>query len=111
MRASKQSYWRFCKLWLLRCWDEKYEFLSLYVFGHAVVLQDLKNAKSIVDWIAWAEPQFDFNPVIDEWCKEAPKELDFTHEAGMHYFNMIYCTPDLRYWEKKGYIFYLDYSH
>ncbi|KAK9049272.1 hypothetical protein SSX86_031760, partial [Deinandra increscens subsp. villosa] len=42
---------------------------------------DLKNAKSIVDWIAWAEPQYDFNPMIDEWCREAPKELDFNHEA------------------------------
>ena len=37
--------------------------------------QDLKNAKSIVDWIALAEPQYDFNPMIDEWCKEAPKSL------------------------------------
>lgn len=46
-------------------------------------LQDLKNAKSIVDWIAWAEPQYNFNPMIDEWCKEAPKELDFNKEAGM----------------------------
>ena len=45
--------------------------------------QDLKNAKSIVDWIVWAEPQYDFNPMIDEWCKEAPKELDFNSEAGM----------------------------
>ncbi|KAK9279719.1 hypothetical protein L1049_013401 [Liquidambar formosana] len=46
-----------------------------------VILEDLKNAKSIVDWIAWAEPQYDFNPMIDEWCKEAPKELDFNREA------------------------------
>lgn len=46
-------------------------------------LQDLKNAKSIVDWIAWAEPQYDFNPMIDEWCKEAPRELDFNIEAGI----------------------------
>lgn len=46
-----------------------------------VILEDLKNAKSIVDWIAWAEPQYDFNPMIDEWCKEAPKELDFNQEA------------------------------
>jgi aarF domain-containing kinase len=41
----------------------------------------LKNAKSLVEWIAWAEPQYNFNPMIDEWCKEAPKELDFNHEA------------------------------
>ncbi|MCH96046.1 ABC1 family protein, partial [Trifolium medium] len=47
-----------------------------------VILEDLKNAKSIVDWIAWAEPQYNFNPMIDEWCKEAPKELDFNLEAG-----------------------------
>ncbi|KAK9097721.1 hypothetical protein Syun_024766 [Stephania yunnanensis] len=46
-----------------------------------VILEDLKNAKSIVNWIAWAEPQYDFNPMIDEWCKEAPKELDFDNEA------------------------------
>ncbi|KAL1315069.1 uncharacterized protein LOC107605175 [Arachis ipaensis] len=46
-----------------------------------VILEDLRNAKSIVDWIAWAEPQYNFNPMIDEWCKEAPKELDFNHEA------------------------------
>ncbi|KAJ6812276.1 uncharacterized protein M6B38_149255 [Iris pallida] len=46
-----------------------------------VILEDLKNAKSIVDWIAWAEPQYDFKPMIDEWCKEAPKELDFNNEA------------------------------
>ncbi|KAG8375303.1 hypothetical protein BUALT_Bualt10G0086300 [Buddleja alternifolia] len=46
-----------------------------------IILEDLKNAKSIVDWIAWAEPQYDFNPMIDEWCKEAPKELDFNNEA------------------------------
>ncbi|KAK7845794.1 protein activity of bc1 complex kinase 8 [Quercus suber] len=46
-----------------------------------IILEDLKNAKKIVDWIAWAEPQNDFNPLIDEWCKEAPKEVDFIHEA------------------------------
>ncbi|KAH7846656.1 hypothetical protein Vadar_016567 [Vaccinium darrowii] len=46
-----------------------------------IILEDLKNAKSIVDWIAWAEPHYDFSPMIDEWCKEAPKELDFNHEA------------------------------
>lgn len=46
-----------------------------------VILQDLKNAKLIVDWIAWAEPQFNFGPVINEWCAEVPKELDFNAEA------------------------------
>ncbi|CAI0376281.1 unnamed protein product [Linum tenue] len=47
----------------------------------AIILEDLKNAKAIIDWIAWAEPQYNFNPMIDEWCKEAPKELDFNLEA------------------------------
>ncbi|XP_038897790.1 uncharacterized protein LOC120085710 [Benincasa hispida] len=46
-----------------------------------VILEDLKNAKAIVDWIAWVEPQYDLNPIIDEWCREAPKELDFNLEA------------------------------
>ncbi|CAN6162832.1 unnamed protein product [Urochloa humidicola] len=46
-----------------------------------IILEDLKNAKSLIEWIAWAEPRYDFNPMIDEWCKEAPKELDFNHEA------------------------------
>ncbi|KAF0918817.1 hypothetical protein E2562_026190 [Oryza meyeriana var. granulata] len=46
-----------------------------------IILEDLKNAKALVEWIAWAEPQYDFNPMIDEWCKEAPKELDFNNEA------------------------------
>ncbi|CAM8970193.1 unnamed protein product [Rhodiola kirilowii] len=47
----------------------------------AIILEDLKNAKAIVDWIAWAEPQYNFSPMIDEWCKEEPKELDFNIEA------------------------------
>ncbi|KAD4384934.1 hypothetical protein E3N88_25102 [Mikania micrantha] len=46
-----------------------------------IILEDLKDAKSIVEWIVWAEPKYNFNPVIDEWCKEAPKELDFNKEA------------------------------
>ncbi|XP_031280091.1 protein ACTIVITY OF BC1 COMPLEX KINASE 8, chloroplastic-like [Pistacia vera] len=46
-----------------------------------IILEDLKDAKSIVDLIAWAEPLYDFNPILDEWCREAPKELDFNLEA------------------------------
>ncbi|KAJ0044507.1 hypothetical protein Pint_05334 [Pistacia integerrima] len=46
-----------------------------------IMLEDLKDAKSIVEWIAWAEPLYDFNSMIDEWCKETSKELDFNHEA------------------------------
>ncbi|KAJ0045585.1 hypothetical protein Pint_05325 [Pistacia integerrima] len=46
-----------------------------------IMLEDLKDVKSIIDWIAWAEPLYDFNPVLDEWCRETPKELDFNLEA------------------------------
>ncbi|KAJ0730693.1 putative carboxylesterase [Helianthus annuus] len=46
-----------------------------------IILEDLKDAKSVVEWIVWAEPKYNFHPVIDEWCKEAPKELDFNKEA------------------------------
>ncbi|KAJ7520651.1 hypothetical protein O6H91_19G015400 [Diphasiastrum complanatum] len=45
------------------------------------ILQDLENARTVVRWIAWAEPQYDFGPVLDEWCAEVPKELDFNLEA------------------------------
>eukprot|EP00249_Psilotum_nudum_P017936 c26558_g1_i2 orf=399-3233(+) len=46
-----------------------------------IILQDLKSAKTVVEWVAWAEPQHNFGPVIDEWCAEVPKELDFNREA------------------------------
>jgi aarF domain-containing kinase len=46
-----------------------------------IILQDLKNARTIVQWVAWAEPDYDFGPVMDEWCNEVPKELDFNLEA------------------------------
>lgn len=46
-------------------------------------MQDLKNAKSLVDWVAWAEPQLDLSSIMKEWCNETPKELDFNNEAGM----------------------------
>lgn len=46
-----------------------------------IILQDLKNARTIVQWVAWAEPDYDFGPVMDEWCNEVPKELNFKLEA------------------------------
>ncbi|XP_031286131.1 uncharacterized protein LOC116144844 [Pistacia vera] len=46
-----------------------------------IMLEDLKDVKSIIDWIAWAEPLYEFNPVLDEWCRETPKEFDFNLEA------------------------------
>ncbi|XP_044507500.1 probable protein kinase UbiB isoform X1 [Mangifera indica] len=45
-----------------------------------IFLEDLKDVKYIVDWIAWADPVYNFKPVLDEWCREAPKELDFKLE-------------------------------
>jgi aarF domain-containing kinase len=56
------------------------------------VLQDLKNARTIVQWVAWAEPDYDFGPVMDEWCNEVPKELDFNLEAGNPYFVLVLWT-------------------
>lgn len=75
-------------IWLCTC-GEKNSLALLYVTHCSTLLQDLKNAKSIVDWIAWAEPEYNFSPMIDEWCKEAPKELDFNREAGMLSSNSI----------------------
>ena len=74
--------WKLLGVWLLRCCIGKQMFQSLWLFCMPVFLQHLKDAKSIVDWIEWAEPQYNFSPMIDEWCKEAPQELDFNHEAG-----------------------------
>jgi aarF domain-containing kinase len=53
------------------------------------VLQDLKNARTIVQWVAWAEPDYDFGPVMDEWCNEVPKELNFNLEAGISSITFI----------------------
>ncbi|CAA7409309.1 unnamed protein product [Spirodela intermedia] len=63
-----------------------------------VILEDLKNAKAIINWIAWAEPQYNFNPLIDEWCREAPKELDFNIEAD----NTRRVSENLRCKKKQG---------
>ncbi|GAQ87218.1 ABC1 family protein [Klebsormidium nitens] len=46
-----------------------------------VILQDLSNLRTIVEWIAWSDPQYNFGPMIDEWCAEVPKELNFEVEA------------------------------
>lgn len=31
-----------------------------------IILQDLQNARTVVNWIAWAEPQYNFGPVLEE---------------------------------------------
>ena len=31
--------------------------------------------------VRWLDPDADFSPVIREWAKEVPKELDFLNEV------------------------------
>eukprot|EP00897_Mesotaenium_endlicherianum_P001152 jgi/Mesen1/11037/ME000098S10430 len=46
-----------------------------------ILQQDLANLGTIVEWVAWAEPEYNFRPVLDEWASEVPKELNFVTEA------------------------------
>ncbi|XP_044507193.1 aarF domain-containing protein kinase 1-like [Mangifera indica] len=57
-----------------------------------IILEDLKDVKYIVDWIAWPDPVYNFNPVLDEWCREAPKELDFKLEE-VNSSDRLQCFP------------------
>ena len=45
------------------------------------LLQDLKCLETIGDVVRYLDPDFDFSPVIREWAREVPKELDFRREA------------------------------
>jgi predicted unusual protein kinase regulating ubiquinone biosynthesis (AarF/ABC1/UbiB family) len=45
------------------------------------LLQDLKNLETIGDIVRRLDPDFDMSPVIREWAREIPKELDFRCEA------------------------------
>eukprot|EP00899_Mesostigma_viride_P006637 jgi/Mesvir1/15975/Mv08284-RA.1 len=45
------------------------------------VMQDLANLRTIMALLAYFEPDFDFQPIVNEWCSEVPKELDFCCEA------------------------------
>ncbi|RKO88111.1 ABC1 family-domain-containing protein [Blyttiomyces helicus] len=45
------------------------------------VRQDLTDLKLLVRIIGRLEPDFDFSPIVNEWCGEVPKELDFKIEA------------------------------
>jgi aarF domain-containing kinase len=45
------------------------------------ILQDLQNLETIGDTLKRLDPDFDITPVIREWAKEVPKELDFRQEA------------------------------
>ena len=45
------------------------------------LLQDLKCLETIGEVVRFLDPDFDFSPVVREWAKEVPKELDFKREA------------------------------
>ncbi|TVU07643.1 hypothetical protein EJB05_41007, partial [Eragrostis curvula] len=60
-----------------------------------IILKDLKNAKSLIEWIAWAEPQYDFNPMIDEWRKETPKEMILTMKQEILLAQVLYLYASL----------------
>ena len=42
---------------------------------------DMVSLLYICRFVAWSEPEFDFEPLMTEWMKAAEKELDFVHEA------------------------------
>ncbi len=42
---------------------------------------DMAALLRICRFVAWTEPEFNFEPLMAEWTKAAVKELDFVHEA------------------------------
>jgi predicted unusual protein kinase regulating ubiquinone biosynthesis (AarF/ABC1/UbiB family)/CubicO group peptidase (beta-lactamase class C family) len=46
-----------------------------------VLNQDLANLNIILQWMQWAEPNFDLSAVMEEWSKEVLRELDLENEA------------------------------
>ncbi|CAN0376030.1 unnamed protein product, partial [Laminaria digitata] len=44
-------------------------------------LEDLANIRRLINIVAWAEKEFDFRPIMNEWAAESTKELDFSCEA------------------------------
>ncbi len=42
---------------------------------------DIGTLGAIVAAVAWLEPDYDFRPVLDEWAREAAKEVDFSRES------------------------------
>ena len=45
------------------------------------IMQDLVTLNLVIKIVAYFEPDFDFRPIVSEWCNEVPKELDFIIEA------------------------------
>ncbi|KAJ1561761.1 hypothetical protein HK096_003420 [Nowakowskiella sp. JEL0078] len=46
-----------------------------------VVLRDINDLTLLIRIIGWAEPNWDFSPIINEWSREVPNELDFRTES------------------------------
>ena len=47
----------------------------------AQLLLDLRCLETICDTVKWLDSDFDLSPLVREWAKEVPKELDFRLEA------------------------------
>jgi aarF domain-containing kinase len=47
----------------------------------ALMMHDLETVRLLTNAIARLEPDMDFRPLLDAWCREVPKELDFRVEA------------------------------
>eukprot|EP00178_Gracilaria_changii_P003463 TRINITY_DN1511_c0_g1_i1.p1 TRINITY_DN1511_c0_g1~~TRINITY_DN1511_c0_g1_i1.p1 ORF type:complete len:990 (-),score=157.45 TRINITY_DN1511_c0_g1_i1:2202-5171(-) len=45
-----------------------------------MLLQDLEDLKTLLTWIAGAEPKYDMRPVLDAWIKMVPLETNFLNE-------------------------------
>jgi aarF domain-containing kinase len=62
---------------------------------HAAVrsqlLLDLRCLETICDAVKWLDSDFDLSPLVREWAKEVPKELDFQLEAA----NMVRVAANL----------------
>ncbi|KAG5186168.1 beta-lactamase/transpeptidase-like protein [Tribonema minus] len=46
-----------------------------------LMLSDLSDIMTIARLVAWADPQYNFKPICEEWTREVRKELDFNFEA------------------------------
>jgi len=62
------------------------------------LLQDLNCLETIGTTVKWLDKDFDFSPVIREWSKEVPAELDFRREAQ----NMVRVARNLAEWKDLG---------
>ena len=47
----------------------------------SIIRADLRNMMTVLRWLAWIEPDFDYQILAREALKYIPMELDFEHEA------------------------------